>query len=355
MSEAKFESVLHELRATAPPAPDRLRERVGALRGPETRSVVQLRPALVAAVAIAVAVGLGAAAIGGLTGSGTSERSTEAGAQVERGVPSSIQGSLHKRLPAPAPKHAYQVYGKQLSAQGAPLGLSPDRAFGGRVLTPGARLQRYDVAMRLRVKDLSRSTQAAVRHTRRLGGYVAAADYAVGGNVGDSILQLRVPVGRLQSAIVRFTDLGTILSQHIAVADLKAPLDRTDARIAQLHKVIAELEAKSVLTPAEQTKLDGAKRTVQRLSQRRSSLIRQGTFARVSLQLTTRKAAAQHSQPGRFDRFWGDAGDILGKEAIAMLYALVVIGPFAILALLAFLAERTRRRRADHRLLEETG
>jgi hypothetical protein len=58
--------------------------------------------------------------------------------------------------------------------------------------------------------------------------------------------------------------------------------------------------------------------------------------------------------PGRFDRFWGNAGGILGKEAIAVLYALVVAGPFAILAALAFLAERARRRRADHRLLEET-
>jgi hypothetical protein len=356
MSEAKFESVMRELRATARPAPDRLRERVGALREPETRSAVRLRPALVAAVATAVAVGLGAAAIGGLRGSGNAKRTNAAGAQTERAVPSSIQGSLHRNLPAPKSAAFRPILdGTRLSAQGAPFSLSPDRAFGGRVLTPGARLQRYDVAMRLRVKNLSRSTQAAVRHTRRLGGYVAAADYAIGGNVGDSRLELRVPVGRLQSAIARFTDLGTILSQHIAVADLKAPLDRTDARIAQLHKVIAELEAKSFLTPAEQTKLDGAKRTVQRLSQRRSSLIRQGTFARLSLQLTTRKAAAQHSQPGRFDRFWGDAGDILGKEAIAVLYALVVIGPFAILALLAFLAERTRRRRADHRLLEETG
>jgi hypothetical protein len=354
MSEAKFESVMRELRATAPPAPERLRERVGALRAQETRSVVRLRPALVAAVAIAVAVGLGAAAIGGLRGSGTSERGGLVH-QTERAVPSSIQRALRKR--GPEPKSEYRPYlgGTALSAQGAPFSLSPDRSFRKRLLTPGARLQRYDVAMRLRVKDLSRSTQAAVRDTRRLGGYVAAADYAIGGNVGDSRLELRVPIGRIQQAIARFTELGAILAQHISVADLQAPLDRTDARITELHKVIAELEAKSFLTPAEQTKLDGAKRTVQRLSQRRSSLIRQGSFARISLQLTTRKAAAQHVTPGRFDRFWGDAGDILGKEAIAVLYALVVAGPFAILALLALLAERARRRRADHRLLEETG
>ena len=174
-------------------------------------------------------------------------------------------------------------------------------------------------------------------------------------NVGDSSLKLRVPVGRLQQAIARFNDLGTLLSQHIVVDDLQAPLDRTEARIAALRKVIAELEAKSSLTPAEQFKLDRAKRTVLRLTQTATRLVREGSFARISLRLTTRQAAAKSVEPGRFDRFWGDAREILGKEAIAVLYALVIAGPFLILAALALLAERARRRRADHRLLGETG
>jgi hypothetical protein len=59
--------------------------------------------------------------------------------------------------------------------------------------------------------------------------------------------------------------------------------------------------------------------------------------------------------PGRFDRFLDNSGNILGKEAIAVLYALVVAGPFVLLAALLLLGDRTRRRRADHRLLEETG
>ena len=98
-------------------------------------------------------------------------------------------------------------------------------------------------------------------------------------NVGDSSLKLRVPVGRLQQAIARFNDLGTLLSQHIVVADLKAPLDRTETRITALRKVIAELEAKSSLTPAEQFKLDRAKRTVLRLTQTATRLVREGSFA----------------------------------------------------------------------------
>jgi len=57
----------------------------------------------------------------------------------------------------------------------------------------------------------------------------------------------------------------------------------------------------------------------------------------------------------RSDRFWDSSGDILGKELIAVLYVVVLAGPFVLIAALLFVAERTRRRRADHRLLEETG
>ncbi len=190
--------------------------------------------------------------------------------------------------------------------------------------------------MRLRVDDLSRATQTAVRQTRNLGGYVAAANYSTGETTGDSRLDLRVPAQNVQKAIASFTDLGTILAQRISVADLQAGLDRLDIRIAKARR-------------------EGDQRALKRLELSRDALVREGTYAKVSLQLTTAKPAAKEQEPGRFESFWGDAGDILGKEAIAVLYALVIVGPFVILAALALFAERARRRRADHRLLEETG
>ncbi|MEK6275026.1 MAG: DUF4349 domain-containing protein [Actinomycetota bacterium] len=356
MSEAKFESVTRELRATAPPAPEGLRERVRDLRAPDVRRVVRLRPALVAAVAIAIAVGLGAATVGGLFGSPEgSDQTAVRGRAIE--LPGVLDAPELRRVTprapntqgdstfraAKAPRFSRPPFQLQASAGFAPL------------LVPGTRLQQYAVAMNLRVRDLSRSTQAAVRQTRRLGGYVAAANYSTGSTTGDSSLDLRVPVQNVQHAIAKFTDLGTILSQRISVGDLQAPLDRTDARIAAQRKIIDELAAKDVRTPAEQQRLDGARRALRRLTQTHTNLVREGTYARISLQLTTRKPVAKHVAPSRFDRFWDNSGDILGKEAIAVLYALVVAGPFAILALLALLAERTRRRRADHRLLEGTG
>ena len=341
MSTPSFEAALSELRRAAPPAPDRVRAQVRAITTPRERTQLTFRwrrAVAIGATAI-VAIGLSTAALNGLKSALNSsprtasmERARTEGLYPSRGA--SDQGSVR--------------------GANSQMGSFRDAAKLA-ALPPSRRLQRFDVSMSLRVRDLSRATQAAVRETRRLGGYVAAADYQTGNNVGDSTLKLRVPTGRRQQAIARFNDLGTLLSQHIAVADLKAPLDQTDKRIKALQKVIAELEAKSSLTPSEQITLDRAKRTVKRLAQTEASLIRQGSFARISLQLTTRKAATQHVEPGRFDQFWDDAGDILGKEAIAVLYALVIAGPFLILAALALLAERARRRRADQRLLGETG
>jgi Domain of unknown function (DUF4349) len=337
MSEASFDMVLQELRDTAPQAPERLRERVGALPAARSRRSLRLRPALAVAIALVLSVGLGAAIIGGITGS-------EPKRSVERLSP--MRGSAQaraERLAVPTPKNQYKA---QSDMRGAPF---------APTLGSSSRLQRQGVSMRLRVDDLSRATQSAVRHTLRLGGYVASANYGTNEARGDSLLQLRVPVANVQKAIARFTDLGTILAQRISVVDLQAGVDRINRRLAAQLKVIETLEAKSHLTAAERARLAAARRTVRQLTRGRTSLERQGAYAKFSLQLTTRKAAEKQEAPGRFDKFWGDAGDILGKEAIGVLYALVIVGPFAILVALALFAERARRRRADHRLLEETG
>jgi Domain of unknown function (DUF4349) len=305
MSDASFEMALQELRDTAPRAPERLRDLVHAMPAPQPRRSLRLRPALAAAIAIAVAVGLGAAVIGGVTGSSGQE------AQRAR--------VLQEQAPAPT---------------GGALVAPELRLMPG--LTAKSRLQQQQVSMRLRVDDLSRATQTAVRQTRKLGGYVAAANYSTSETNGDSRLDLRVPAQNVQKAIASFTELGTILEQRISVADLQAGLDRLDNRIAKARRA-------------------GDERALRRLERSRVALVREGTYAKVSLQLTTASPAARQEEPGRFDRFWGYAGDIFGKELIAVLYALVIVGPFAILAALALFAARTRRRRADHRPLEETG
>lgn len=340
MSEPRIDEIVRELRATAPPAPQNVRERIRALPEPEPGRTfrIGLRPALAAAVAIAVALGIGAAVVNGLAGgSGSSGRQAASESEALRREPAT---SFER---ARVPK--------------AVSGTSSDAA-----VPPSARLQNYDARIRLRVEnrdDLSDAMKRAVLETRRLGGYVVAAEYAQAAQ-GDGSLVVRVPIGRVQDAIASFSSLGTILEQRISLEDIQPAADRLTKSIAAKKRRIAELEAKrerTRLTAAEQAELAAAKADLTRLTQRRAAIIRQGAYARVSLGLTTRKAAAptKKDEPGAFGSFLDDAGSILALEAIAVLYALVVVGPFALLAAFALLGERARRRRANHALLERTG
>src|SRR5262245_44467096 len=266
MSEASFEAALNELRVSAPPAPERLREQVRSLRTARPARSLCMRPALGVALAIAVTIAVAAGLIGSLGGPKRAENASV----------TALQSSGAR---APRAK-GVEDFSPQLPA-------TPS-------LTAKSRLQRQSVSMRLRVDDLSGATQNAVRTTRRLGGFIAGADYATGSSEGNSRLALRVPVANLQKAIASFTQLGTILSQHIAVADLQAGLDRLNVRIAKARH-------------------EGKDKALQRLEHRREVLIREGTYARISLQLTTSKQAPQAAPPpGRFDRFLDNAGDILG-------------------------------------------
>ena len=55
--------------------------------------------------------------------------------------------------------------------------------------------------------------------------------------------------------------------------------------------------------------------------------------------------------PSRWDDALDRAGEILAAEATIVLYALVIVGPFALLALLGWLGRRGIRRRQEAELL----
>jgi hypothetical protein len=147
MSEASFDMVLQELRDTAPSAPERLRDHVAALPAARSRRSLRLRPALAVAIALVLSVGLGAAIIGGITGSEPKKSVVVRLAPAQQAQPST-------------PESPFKA---QRDVRRAPFEL-------GLTLGSSSRLQRQDVSMRLRVENLSRATQSAVRHTLRLSG-----------------------------------------------------------------------------------------------------------------------------------------------------------------------------------------
>jgi uncharacterized protein DUF4349 len=311
LMDERFDGLVAELRAARPVAPDSVRERVAAIAARPAPPKRKLRVTWVLAPT-AAALAAGAIAVGVLA-DGT-EQPQQAAA------------------PAPLVERA----SKEATDAAAPL------VAGRAPVTPGGRAQLYSTEITLRVKDLSETTQAALRRTRALGGYVRSVNYGEGDGEGTARLVVRVPIARVQSAILQFSELGTILDQQVSVRDVQPRLDRRFQRIAELNRVIPALSGDE--KAAAQAELD-ALRTAQAQDRRRAS------FATASLVLTTKKESVVPSAPGRIERAVDRAGDVLAAEAVAIVYAAVVAAPFIVVGLALVALARAARRRSDRRLL----
>ena len=351
--EQRLARLIYELQAAKPVAPEGLRERVQALAGTESArrptllERISLRRALLVLAPAVVIVAVGAAVVQGLV---------TATADVDEAVPGRAIATERDEVGG-----ALGVRGTRDVPQGRVLRQSLESA---NVPASPGRTQDYYAALRLRVDDLddlSARTQEALRlTTRRYGGYVVSTSYRnPRAGEGDATLELRVPIGRVQEALVAFSQLGAIVSQNVTIRDLQGQIDRWTRDIRRLRDRMDALRASLLdpnLTAAERARLESqlarARATVASLEQQRRLLQRRGRFAKISLALTTQQPAAKEESPGRIERAVDDAGSVLAKEVAFGLYALIVAAPFLLLIALALVGARAGRRRADQRLLE---
>ena len=254
----------------------------------------------------------------------------------------------------------------QDSERAAPAPSTPAQGGAGRAsaLPPSSgRLQDYRAELRVRVPNarrLSDVTSRAMRLTRSLGGFIVSASYARGGE-GDSRLVVRVPVGKVQEAILGFSQLGTLLAQRIEIADLQGAVNRQNERIAELHRSIAAIERElrdPALTPEARATLEARLLAVrEELGSRRevrNATVKRGRLSRITLTLTTREDRQEPvpAPPGEFEDTLRDAVALLAKLVAWFLYAFIVAIPFLALTLAAVLVERLRRRRGALAVLE---
>lgn len=353
--ERRIAALLDELALGAVSAPDALRERVLVQAAPAAsprRRRLDLRLPGTRRARIGAVLAT-AAAIGGV-------------AFVLHGRPPAstpVAAPVAGRVDVPE-KTSFGVYNLQTS--GAVPHTSADSA--SRALAPlpqAGRAQDYQASMRIAVGDgaaLSRRTSEVIRATRGFGGAVASTDFQLpGSGPGYSTIALRVPVARAQDALARFSALGRITGQHIAIDDLQPSVDRQSNRVRALRRKIALVEAK-LLDPAlsavdrarlesdladAHIGLDSVLRALH-LTQARAA------FARFSLELVTGSGPiAAKSQTGAFGKTTDRALAVLGRVGRAGLYLAIVAGPFLAVTLLGGLAYRRTRRRSDRRLLEE--
>src|SRR6266508_3814050 len=202
---------MRELATAVPPAPPR-REL------PWRRWTLVLVPACVAVV-------LAASLAIGLATSGKRERS--------------VLRSEEQRLALPPPAAFSATQADTATA----LGKAAGGTRGALPTTPG-RAQLYESELTLKVKDLSTATKRALRLTRSFNGYVRSVEYGSGTERGSAYLVLRVPIGSVQEALVRFSALGEILDQHVSIQDVQPQLDKRFRAMQTLRDEVAKLQAK---------------------------------------------------------------------------------------------------------------
>jgi len=366
-SERRISAILAELRADAPPVPEALRERIAGLTDPEPvrprRAWLTWRRGLLALAPAAVVVGLGAAVVQGIVSA-----SSDGPSALRAGGGDSGTAAVG-RARDNSSKRAFEAY---RPARGFPFLQEQDSGATGTALSHLAqpippsrrRLQAYDAYLRVKVPDiaaLSRTTSQAMRLTRGYGGFVASVRYDTpGGKRGDATLRLRIPIARVQEAVVRFSQLGTILAQSFGVSDLQGQFNSQTGRIDDLQRQIARLNRRlsdTTLTGEARARLQAqlgfARQDLARFKEAQRQTVRRGRLAQVSLSLTTRaEIAPQADETGRVGRALDDAGAILAKEVAWALYALIVVGPLLLFLGLLWLAARFVRRHSDRVLLE---
>jgi len=348
------DAILAELR-TVPGAPESLRERVRALPQPRPRFAwalprIDVRRSLVVLAPAVVVLAVGSAALHGVLSGGSTQPQPQA---LESGVQhGSASAPSHWRA-AKAPAAAAQDKALTFSAAGA----------GGVALPPSTtRLNRYEAWLRVRVErdGLSSATTRAMRIARGYGGYVASVDMNTPGKQGTSSLVLRVPVTKVEDAVLRLGKLGEVTAQHVRIQDLQRTANVLQRQIAVLQTTIAGLQRKLAddsLSTAErlqlQYQLAEAKASLAQKTKAHAGAVREGTLATVSMSFVVPKPAAvvPHKQ-GDVERTVRDAGVFFLLELAWLLYAIVAIGPIALLAAAAVFGVRAARRRSDARLLE---
>jgi hypothetical protein len=376
-----------ELKQARPAAPEALRERVAELaaREPEPRrrlgwSVPRFQARRIALVLVPACLALAVlgALAGGLATSGGDR--TDVAASREGGVTRAdllpagkkLAGSGSAGINRGAPHDKLDYATADRRALGSPAAVPrPARTHSAgsqsveQIPVAPNRLQDYAASMRIRLDDvdgLSGATQRAMRLARRLGGYVVSVQYgSEGSHKGNAYLTLRVPITRVQTAVVRLSGLGTILAQNVRINDVQPQVDALQRRIIRLTSDIEAIDARlksSGLSDAERVRLQFQRERLV-TSRRQAVLSRRATinrasFATVSLDLTTQKREEPAAPAGRFHRIVGHAGGILAAEAAWTLLILAVALPFVVLLALVFFGARTARRLADRRLLESS-
>jgi hypothetical protein len=359
--EARLQGIVRELRADAPAAPAPLRARVRALEDQPARrrrALPRRRTALALAFVL-LAVGLVGAGVrfAGEPNSDNGDDSADVGAAAAAGEVT-VEASV---LPAIADGGSATQEATQARLRDAVVLGKADRLAAP--LPASGRATDISLWMEVRLPDadeLSAAVGEAMGITRELGGWVAASDIDTKGAEGTAELALRVPVGRVEDAVVRLGALGTVTGQRVETVDLQAGIDRRAGRIELIERSIRVLELRlqsGTLTPAEELdvrlRLERHRNAISDLRRENLADRREAATSELALVLHTREAPAKEKEDeSGAAGVARDALDVLAAAGAIALFLAIVLSPVLLLVVLLWLALRARSRRQETRLLE---
>jgi hypothetical protein len=233
--------------------------------------------------------------------------------------------------------------------------------IGAKALPPAAdasRAQQVAATTRVQVEDvatLSRASTSAMRTVRSLGGFTASSDYAVpNGGDGTNRLVFRVPVDRAEVALAAFGRLGTVTAQSASIVDLTARLDAAARGIDRVRTQIADLRARVAARPGDAAlaaELARSEAVLRRVEEARAATLARTRLATLRLTLTTQGPPPPATSAGRFGGPVSRAGERLADAAAWTLGAIILVGPFLLLAAGAGWGALRLRGRSERRLM----
>lgn len=351
--EVRLQGLVRALRTEAPAAPDELRARLRTrVEAPARTRLRRSKWRRVALVAVPAAAAFAATSFL-VSGTDAPRRDAAASAPGETVAGAAATEPLTTRTPES--KNAYVE--EALSSSGG-----TGRTKFTSALPDTARARDVDMALELRLRDadeLSAAATDAMRVSRELGGFVAGSRVDTRGGEGSASITLRVPVRRLEDAVVRLSALGTITAQDVTIQDLQRGVDQRARRIELVARAVRadELRLESgTLDPEErleaELRLERNRALLRDLRLQRAALLRRAATAEIDLTLHTRAAAAAPDAGGAAGAA-RDAFDLLGRVGTGLVFGAILAGPLLLALVLAWLAVRRRSRRRDDRLLGE--
>jgi hypothetical protein len=348
--EALVQGLVRELRTEAPVASAPLRQRVRTLADRPARrrpALPRRRTALALAFVLVAIAGVSSAV---LLSEGDQPRAD--GVPVAK-KPAEVETATETEAP----------FAMDESVQARRMTLSKEPALPAATLP--ARSRATDVALWMEVRlsgadELSAAAVEAMDIVRGLGGWVAASDINTEANEGEATLALRVPVGRVEDAVVRLGDLGTVTGERVATVDLQTDIDRRNDRVERRERDIRMLEIRiqsGTLTPEQELRarlqIERHENEIDDLRRAISADKREAATSELSLVLHTSEAAAkqEEDESGAAGAAW-NALDFLAAAGTIALFLVIILSPVVLLLVLLWLAFRARSRRVEAKLLD---